>query len=73
MKPILKGWKEGIITEDLISVGGFMYKKGSIVRYKKHRSLGDDRLVSEYQWYYLDQNNYNLIRHYKLLIDENKN
>lgn len=73
MKPKWKGWKEGIITEDLMAVGGTVHRKGSIVRYKRFKSIGDDKLVSEYQWHYLDQNNFNLVRHYKLLIDENKN
>lgn len=71
MKPKLRGWKEGVMKEDLRSAGGgHVHKKGDKVRYKKMKSIGDDRLVSQYQWHYLDLNNYNLIRSHRLHIEE---
>jgi len=71
MKPLMKGWKEGVITKDLVSVGGNIHKKGSIVRYKKY--LINDELKEysshKYEWHYLDQDNSNLIRSSELLIE----
>lgn len=74
MKPKIRGWKEGTLSEDLRSIGGgAVHRKGDRVRYKRHKSIGDDRLVSDYQWYYLDLNNFNLIRDRRLLIEEERN
>jgi hypothetical protein len=70
IKPILKGWKEGILTKTLRSLGGTVLSKGSIVRYKKQKTIGDDRILGEYEWHYLDQSNYNLIRSHELLIEK---
>ena len=69
-KPKIRGWKEGVITKDLTSMGGTVHKKGSIVRYKKFKSVDDDVLVSKYQYHYLDQSNHNLVRSHELLVDE---
>lgn len=33
-------------------------------------NVDDDRLLGEYEWHYLDQTNYNLIRSRELLIEE---
>ena len=38
MKPKLKGWKEGVMTEDLIGFG-CKHTKGSTVRYKRYKQL----------------------------------
>lgn len=75
IKPKLRGWKEGILTEDLRSVGGTVHRKGSIVRYKKHKCITEyDKLLGDYEYHYLDQTNYNLVGSHKLLIqEENEN
>lgn len=70
IKPKLKGWKEGTLTKTLRSLGGTIHSKGSIVRYKRFKAVDDDRLLGEYEWHYLDQTNYNLIRSRELLIEE---
>ena len=36
IEPKRRGWKEGVLTEELRSLGG-THKKGAVVRYKKHR------------------------------------
>lgn len=70
MKPRYKGWKEGIIKEDLKSVGGTVHKKGSVVRYKRHRVYAENSIwTGEYEWHYVDLNNYNLVRTSELLIE----
>jgi hypothetical protein len=72
MKPKLRGWKEGIIIEDLRSMGGFTHRKGSTVRYKRHKEYDSKSFwTGKYQWYYLDTDNTNLVRSGELLIDEN--
>ncbi len=69
MKPKIRGWKEGILTEDLRSVGGTTHKKGAKVRYKKHRTYDEDNFwTGGYEYHYLDQDNYNLVRSGDLLI-----
>ena len=69
VKPKWRGWKEGVMVEDLISVGGTKLKKGQIVRYKRHKTFDErGRWTNEYEWHYLDQSNYNLIRSHKLHI-----
>ena len=40
MKTKLRGWNEGIISQDLVGFG-FTHKKGSLVRYKKKRAVRD--------------------------------
>lgn len=71
MKPKIRGWKEGVITQDLRSMGGFTHRKGSTVRYKRHKEYDSDGYwTGEYQWYYVDTDNYNLIRTSELLVDE---
>lgn len=70
IKPKIRGWKEGVITEDLMSVGGTVHRKGSIVRYKRCKTIEDDRVLGKYEWHYLDQSNFNLIRSHELLVDE---
>lgn len=71
MKPKLRGWKEGIITRDLRSAGGGMHKKGSLVRYKRKKTIEDSDgfRLTKYEWHYLDENNYNLIRSIELTIE----
>jgi len=84
-KPKQRGWKEGILTEELRSGGG-THKKGAIVRYKryklfeKHDFWNSKKKVftdhwswkGKYEWYYLDQQNSNLIRSTRFLIEEIK-
>jgi hypothetical protein len=70
MKPKIRGWKEGIIIEDLRSMGGFIHRKGSTVRYKRHKDYDSDGYwTGKYEWHYLDTENYNLIRSDELLIN----
>lgn len=70
MKPKNRGWKEGIISEDLIGFG-YAHRKGSLVRYKRVKTLKDseDFRLTEYEWHYVDENNYNLIRTNKKIIE----
>ena len=69
MQPKRRGWNEGILTEELRSVGGTIHKKGSTVRYKKYKEMDKNRYwTGEYEWHYIDTNNFNLIRTDKLLI-----
>jgi hypothetical protein len=74
IQPKMKGWKEGALTEDLRSLGGTTHKKGSIVRCQRRRTVDtpDGRWDGTYEWYYLDQTNYNLVRSNKFLIEESK-
>jgi len=71
MKQKIRGWKEGVITQDLRSMGGFTHRKGSTVRYKRHKEYDSDSYwTGEYQWYYVDTENNNLIRTSELLVNE---
>lgn len=73
MKTKIRGWKEGILSEDLRSIGGTMHKKGSTVRYRRFRELDTETgfYTDNYEWHYLDTENYNLIRSHELLIEPN--
>lgn len=66
-----RGYNEGVISEDLTNGYGFTHKKGSIVRYKRKKSIRDKDgfRLTEYEWWYLDENNMNLIRTTKRLIE----
>lgn len=71
MTPKIRGYKEGIITKDLISVAGTGFKKGDTVRYKKmkvHKDK-DGFLLYEYEFHYLDLDNKNLVRSPELFIE----
>lgn len=72
IKPKWRGWKEGVITQDLISCGGSSHKKGDTVRYKRCRRYDyeDNTWRGEFEYHYVNQQNYNLIRCSKLLIKE---
>ncbi len=77
MEPKHRGWKEGIITQDLTSAGtslsgkGPDFKKGDKVRYKRHRVYDEEACwTGEYEWHYLNDDNYNLVRTSRLLIKE---
>ena len=67
----IKGYKEGILTKNLNSVGGSGHKKGDVVRYKKMKTVRtkNDYVFSDYEFHYLDVNNYNLVRCTKLFIE----
>lgn len=71
MKPKIRGWSEGIISKDLVGFG-YTHKKGSLVRYKRKKSVRDSDgfILTNYEWHYLDENNYNLIRHFERIIDD---
>jgi hypothetical protein len=73
MKPKLKGWKEGIISEDLCGFN-YTHKKGSLVRYKINKTQPDSDgfRLTEYEWHYLDENNFNLIRSVRKIIEGEK-
>lgn len=64
MKQKLKGWKEGVLLEDLRGFG-HTHKKGDVVRYKRYKNNG----FTKYQYHVLDQNNYNLLRTSTLKIE----
>lgn len=72
IKPKWRGWKEGVLMKDLQSYGGTILKKGQIVRYKRHKEFDTENScwTGKYEWHYLDQSNYNLIRSNKLLVKE---
>ena len=70
-----RGWKEGIMTKDLAGFNGnTIHTKGSLVRYRKIRSVpdADGFKHSEFEWHYLDQNNFNLVRTREFLIEDKK-
>ncbi len=68
-----RGWKEGVLSEDLKSIGGgFVHKKGSVVRYRKKKVYGENMCWGgKYEYHYLDLNNFNLVRTSEFLIIEN--
>lgn len=71
IKPKQSGWNEGVLTHDLISLGGTTHLKGSIVRYKKYKVFDEENIwTGHYEWHYIDQSNYNLIRTSELLIEK---
>lgn len=71
MKAKIRGWKEGILTEDMRSMGGSVHRKGSIVRYKKKKDYDCEGFwTGRYEYHYLDTDNYNLIRSDVLYINE---
>ena len=72
IEPKRRGWKEGVIVEDLISAGGTIHKKGDTVRYKRCRQYDSDDNTwrGNFEYHYLNQQNYNLIRCSRLLVKE---
>ena len=71
MKPKLHGWKEGVLTRRLTSVGGSGHSKGDTVRYRRYKvyvNKGDFRF-SDHEWYYTDTDNLCLVRTTQLLIE----
>lgn len=71
MKLKIRGWKEGIMIRDLKSCGDFVHRKGDLVRYKrKHIITPGKQWNGEYEYHYLDLNNYNLIRSTILYVEE---
>lgn len=72
MEPKWNGWKEGIISEDLRSIsGGTGHKKGDTVRYRRKKTIPDrdGMRLTEYEWHYMDTNNYNLVRSWERIIE----
>ena len=72
MKPKLKGWKEGVISQDLRTRGSLtpIHKKGDLIRYKRFKEYELDNMTwtGNYEWHYLDLNNFNLVSSNSLLI-----
>ena len=71
MKPKHRGWLEGIITQDLMTVGGSSgHRAGDIVRYKRIKTIPDRDgfKLTDYEWHYVDQNNFNLVRTTEIII-----
>lgn len=70
MKPKIRGWKEGIMSQDLNGFG-YTHKKGDIVRYKRVKSQvdSDGFRLTAYEWHYTDTNNFNLIRTIRKTIE----
>ncbi len=70
--PKWRGYKEGILSKTIMSIGGSTHLKGSIVRYRRHKVLEFDTGIwtGEYEWHYLDQTNHNLIRIAELYIEQ---
>lgn len=79
MKPKIRGWKEGVLTKDILSYGDslagrkYSHKKGSVVRYRRFKVYDSETntWTGKYEWHYLDQNNYNLVRMSELFIKGN--
>ena len=70
MNAKIRGYKEGIISDDLTCPGG-SFRKGTTVRYRRYKTR--DRFGcwdGGFEYYYLDLNNSNLIRSPRLLVDE---
>ena len=72
IKPKWRGWKEGILTEDLRNGYGQELKKGSTVRYRRYLTRGSDKAHGRYEWHYMNQSNTILIRMMELLIEGEK-
>lgn len=71
MKPKRRGWSEGVMSEDLRSLGGYTHKKGTVVRFKRIKTVpdADNTKLTEYEWHYMDQDNYHLIRSIERTIE----
>ncbi len=72
MKPKIRGYKEGTMSEDLRSFNS-IHKKGDAVRYRLLNKVPDEagRIFGKRrEYHYLDLNNMNLIRSERLLIKE---
>lgn len=68
MKSKLKGWKEGVLSNELRSVGGTVLKKGQTVRYRKFKTI-NEVVLCPHEFHYTDTDNMNLIRCTKLYIE----
>ena len=66
-----RGWKIGIISEDLYSAGGTIIKKGANVYYKRVKTLVDKDgfKLTEYEWHYTEIDKPSLIRTTELIIE----
>ena len=63
MKPKYRGWKEGILSQDIRSWGGTVHRKGDLIRYKRKKAYGEDGYwTGKFEWHYLNTDNYELIR-----------
>lgn len=67
----MKGYKKGIITEDLCSVGGTGHKKGDTVYYRRYKTQPDKDgyKYSDYEWHYVNEEGKNLVRTTKVIIE----
>jgi hypothetical protein len=72
MNPKMKGWKEGVLTQDICAVAGEPMHKGQTVRYRRYKQYTKSklhRLSGEYEYHYLNEDNMNLIRSTILYIN----
>lgn len=72
MEEKFKGWKEGVLGKTLAAVGGYKLLKGSIVRFRKYKVYPDKDgfRMTESEFHVMDENNSNLIRVTKLIVDD---
>ena len=72
IKPKYRGWKEGILTKEIINGYGQVLKKGETVRYKRYKEWDTDTnfWTGKYEYHYMNQCNNVLIRIRELLINE---
>jgi len=70
IKPKYKGWKEGVLKQDLIPVVGSPLKKEQIVRYRRYKvyESTSHTWFGKFEWHYMDQSNSNLIRSSDFII-----
>ena len=70
MKPKIRGYQEGVLDEEIRSVGGGKHRKGDVVRWRKYKVYPDKDgyKFSDYEYHVLDIDNYNLIRTTRLKI-----
>lgn len=65
-----RGWKFGVIYEDLVGFG-YTLKKGSVVSYNRKKAFRDKDgfLLTQYEWWYSDETNTHLIRTSRRIIE----
>jgi hypothetical protein len=73
MRPKQKGWKEGVLSKSIKSMGGTLLLEGQVVRYKRYKTLPDRShggwKLTDHEWHYTDTDNQNLIRMTELIIE----
>lgn len=71
MQPKIRGWKEGVLSENISNAYGTTFLKGQLVRYKKikEKNMEFGTWTGNFEYHYVDVDNIGLIRMPKLLID----